>query len=84
MVTRKNCMEEIANIFDLKLNEDFILENDSGYTMGIFKIDKGGLWKYNKNNECYYAWHDVIHRILDGSWGVRKMTNEEVVAETLK
>ena len=82
-VIRKNCMEEIADIYGLKLCEDFILESYIGYTVGVFKIDKYGLWKYDNNNMCYYACYDVISRILDGSWGVRKMTNEEIVKEAL-
>ena len=76
-------MEEIADIYGLKLCEDFILESYIGYTVGVFKIDKYGLWNYDNNNMCYYACHDVISRILDGSWGVRKMTNEEIVKEAL-
>ena len=83
MIIRKNCMEEIAELFGVKIGEDFTIESDSGYTVGVFKIDKGGLWKYDINSKCYYGWSDVIIRILDGSWGVRKMTNEEIVKEAL-
>ena len=83
MITRKNCMEEIANIFDVKLGQNFIVENEDGRTIGIFSIDKNGLWKYEKDG-LYYDWDDVMFYILKGMWGIRKMTNEEVVVESLK
>ena len=75
-------MDEIANAFDVKLGENFIIENDDGRTMGVFKFDRNGLWKYEKENGYYYGWHDVLFWVLIGLWGVRKMTNEEVVALT--
>ncbi len=83
-IIRKNCMDEIANAFDVKLGENFIIENDDGRTMGVFKFDRNGLWKYEKENGYYYGWHDVIFWVLIGLCGVRKMTNEEVVASVIE
>ena len=77
-------MEEIANAFDVKLGENFIIENDDGRTMGVFKFDRNGLWKYEKGNGYYYRWHDVLFWVLIGLWGVRKMTNAQVVEEAVK
>ena len=76
-------MEEIANTFGVKLGENFFVETDEGRPVGVFRFDRNGLWKYEKENGYYYGWHDVIFWILIGLWGVRKMTNKEVVAEVL-
>ena len=75
-------MEEIANMFGIKMGENFIIENEDGRTCGIFKIDKNGLWKY-ENDSYYYGWNDVLFYILIGMWGIRKLNNEEVVKEAL-
>ena len=83
MVVRRNCMEDIAKNFGVKIGENFIIENDEGRTIGIFKFEKSGLWKYEKENGYYYGWHDVLFWILIGLWGIRKMANEEVIAEIL-
>ena len=83
MIVRRNCMEDIAKNFGVKMGENFIIENDDGRTIGIFKFEKSGLWKYEKENGYYYGWHDVLFQILIGSWGIRKMANEEVIAEIL-
>ena len=45
MITYKNCMEDIAKNFGVKIGENFIIENEDGRTIGIFKFDKNGLWK---------------------------------------
>ena len=84
MITYKNCMEDIAKNFGVKIGENFIIENDGGRTVGIFKFDRNGLWKYEKENGYFYGWHDVLFWILIGLWGVRKITNEKVVEEALK
>ena len=82
-VIRKNCMEEIAAAFGVKLGEDFTVDGAKGYNMGVFNIDKCGLWKYDKQNKCYYECNCYISHIVLGRWGVRKMTNEEIVKEAL-
>ena len=84
MVTRKNCMEEIAKAIGVKLGEDFVVDSEMGYNMGIFNIDRNGLWEYDKQHKCYFERNCYLLHIILGRCGVRKMTNEEVVTEALK
>ena len=82
-------MEEIAKIYNVNIGENFILENASGYNVGMFKFDKDGLFQYmpsgmNYELKLYYDYSDIIIRILNGTYGIRKLSNEKVIAEALK
>ena len=81
-------MKEIAKIYGVKLGENFTLKNASGYTIGIFKFNADGLFQYapcgaNYEFKLYYNWSDIIIKILNGTYGLRKMTNEDILKTIL-
>ena len=89
-LVRKNCMEEVAALFGLKLGDVFMIESGTFRTVGTtFSFHKDGLFEYVRYGERYDKymledWSDVLHKLLLGQWAIRKLSNEDVVKKALE
>lgn len=83
MIIAKNCMEEIAKIYNVEIGEVFNLCCAKG-SLGFFRFEENGLWKQEKGFdghgyngvELWYDYTDIIGKLLTGKWGIFKIAKE--------
>lgn len=74
-----NCMEQVAKILGVKLNEEFNIE-DSDYK---YKITKDGMKVYYGINDCWNSVNYTLGDILSGKRKIKKPILDEKEKEYL-
>ena len=83
MIIAKNCMKEIAKMYNVELGEVFDLCCAKG-SLGFYRFDEDGLWKQERAFDgkgyngaiIWYDYTDLIGKLLTGKWGIFKIKKE--------